>query len=216
MMRLKLQLFGKSNEEIAKEVIRGNYGNGEVRKTNLKKAGYDPAVIQPIVNEMLGVGSKKTDTGTPKATPKATPKIAGVDDSLVDTMNSTFQGSDGLVQQKQEVDDVYNTFKDVASNTNIIDAETLAAVNNPYSKSPVILQAEQLLQSKIDQGYAGTHKDALNNLLNEFMNREDFEYDVDKDQMFQQTLASAMGSGKTAMQDTMEQAAALTGGYGST
>jgi hypothetical protein len=48
------------------------------------------------------------------------------------------------------------------------------------------------------------------------MNREDFEYDVDKDQMFQQALASAMGSGKTAMQDTMGQAAALTGGYGST
>jgi hypothetical protein len=48
------------------------------------------------------------------------------------------------------------------------------------------------------------------------MNREDFEYDVDKDQMFQQALASAMNSGKSAMQDTMGQAAALTGGYGST
>jgi hypothetical protein len=39
---------------------------------------------------------------------------------------------------------------------------------------------------------------------------------VDSDVLFQQYLGSAMQSGKTAMQDTMGQAAALTGGYGST
>ena len=214
MVRFKLQLFAKSVDAIAKEVIRGNFGNGEARKTNLKKAGYDPAVIQPIVNEMLGVGSKKTNTGTPKATPKATPKIAGVDDSLVDTMNSEFTASDEYVKQKQDSDDKKQAYLDHASNKDIVDSKVLEGLATPYSNSYV--QAQQLLQSKIDQGYAGTHKDALNNLLNEFMNREDFEYDVDKDQMFQQALASAMGSGKTAMQDTMGQAAALTGGYGST
>lgn len=47
-------------------------------------------------------------------------------------------------------------------------------------------------------------------------NREKFEYDVDNDQLFQQALASAMNSGKTAMQDTIGQASSLTGGYGST
>jgi hypothetical protein len=46
--------------------------------------------------------------------------------------------------------------------------------------------------------------------------REDFSYDVSKDTLFQQSLASAMASGKTAMQDTIGQASALTGGYGST
>jgi hypothetical protein len=74
----------------------------------------------------------------------------------------------------------------------------------------------QLLQSQIEQGSPHTHADTLNKLMNDFLNREDFEYDVDKDQMFQQALASAMNSGKSAMQDTMGQAAALTGGYGST
>ena len=52
--------------------------------------------------------------------------------------------------------------------------------------------------------------------MTQIQNREDFEYDVDKDPLFQQALASAMNSGKTAMQDTIGQASALTGGYGST
>jgi len=43
----------KTNEQIAKEVIAGKWGNGTVRTTNLQKAGYDPKVIQALVNKML-------------------------------------------------------------------------------------------------------------------------------------------------------------------
>ena len=53
-------------------------------------------------------------------------------------------------------------------------------------------------------------------MMDKIMNREKFSYDVDNDQLFQQALASAMNSGKQAMQDTIGQASALTGGYGST
>lgn len=42
-----------SNEEIAKLVIRGSYGNGEYRKYKLESEGYDYKVIQAIVNKML-------------------------------------------------------------------------------------------------------------------------------------------------------------------
>lgn len=41
----------KSNEEIAREVIRGKWGNGQERKTRLINAGYDPNVIQALVNK---------------------------------------------------------------------------------------------------------------------------------------------------------------------
>lgn len=41
----------KSNEEIADEVIKGYWGNGEERKRRLKDAGYDYNAIQKIVNE---------------------------------------------------------------------------------------------------------------------------------------------------------------------
>ena len=43
----------KSVEEIAKEVIRGDWGNGEERKQKLVAAGYDYSVIQKKVNEIL-------------------------------------------------------------------------------------------------------------------------------------------------------------------
>lgn len=42
----------KSNEEIAKEVIAGKWGNGAVRKSKLTKAGYNYSVIQALVNKM--------------------------------------------------------------------------------------------------------------------------------------------------------------------
>jgi len=47
----------KSNEVIASEVIAGAWGNGDDRKARLKAAGYDPAVIQSIVNGKVS-GSK--------------------------------------------------------------------------------------------------------------------------------------------------------------
>ena len=43
----------KSIDELAKEVIRGDWGNGTERKEKLTAAGYDYAAIQKRVNEML-------------------------------------------------------------------------------------------------------------------------------------------------------------------
>lgn len=43
----------KSNEEIAKEVVAGKWGNGNARKTALTKAGYDYKAIQTLVNKLL-------------------------------------------------------------------------------------------------------------------------------------------------------------------
>ena len=55
----------KSVEEIAKEVIAGNWGNGEDRKSRLEKAGYNYSEIQNKVNELL---NPKTITKKVKAT----------------------------------------------------------------------------------------------------------------------------------------------------
>lgn len=43
----------KSNEQIAKEVIAGKWGDGDARKKKLKAAGYSYAAIQKIVNKLL-------------------------------------------------------------------------------------------------------------------------------------------------------------------
>lgn len=46
-------MTGKSIEDLAKEVIRGNWGNGDERKKRLTEAGYDYDAIQKKVNELL-------------------------------------------------------------------------------------------------------------------------------------------------------------------
>ena len=45
---------GKSTDEIAKEVIRGKYGNGDERKRHLTEDGYDYNTVQSKVNSMMG------------------------------------------------------------------------------------------------------------------------------------------------------------------
>lgn len=44
----------KSNEDLATEVIRGDWGNGADRKARLEAAGYDYGAIQAIVNARYG------------------------------------------------------------------------------------------------------------------------------------------------------------------
>lgn len=50
----------KSNDEIAKEVVSGKWGNGNARVAALKKAGYNPSVIQVLVNRLLKGTPKKS------------------------------------------------------------------------------------------------------------------------------------------------------------
>lgn len=72
----------KSTDTIAKEVIAGEWGNGNDRKKKLEAAGYNYNTIQNRVNEMLGVkassssGSSGTTKKTLKVGMKAKPKTA--------------------------------------------------------------------------------------------------------------------------------------------
>ena len=52
----------KSNDEVANEVIKGLWGNGNERKARLEAAGYNYSTIQNLVNKKLG-GSTSTSTG---------------------------------------------------------------------------------------------------------------------------------------------------------
>ena len=56
----------KSIDTIAREVIRGVWGGGAIRKNALKKAGYDPDVVQDKVNELLSKGPTKSVTAIAK------------------------------------------------------------------------------------------------------------------------------------------------------
>lgn len=54
----------------------------------------------------------------------------------------------------------------------------------------------------------------LDSIKNSIANYGDFSYDLDKDALYQQYKDKYIKLGKLAMEDTMGQAAAMTGGYG--
>lgn len=92
------------------------------------------------------------------------------------------------------------------------------AMHKTFTAPSAYDEAMSLTMSKLEQITSGrtSYTDQIKALMEQIQNREDFSYDVSQDTLFQQSLASAMASGKTAMQDTIGQASALTGGYGST
>ena len=47
----------RSNEEIARQVLAGQWGNGDDRKNRLRQAGYDYDAIQRVVNRLAAGGS---------------------------------------------------------------------------------------------------------------------------------------------------------------
>lgn len=55
----------KSVSEIAKEVIAGKWGNGAVRTSKLKAAGYDPTAVQKEVDRLLAAEKPKNPYATP-------------------------------------------------------------------------------------------------------------------------------------------------------
>ena len=57
--RIQTKIPLKTNSEIAKEVIRGDWGNGAERKKALTASGYDYDAIQKEVNKILKEKEKK-------------------------------------------------------------------------------------------------------------------------------------------------------------
>lgn len=87
-----------------------------------------------------------------------------------------------------------------------------------YQPSETVQQAQALLQQQLSQRpgeYQSQWQDKLDELLGKIQNREPFQYDLNGDALYQQYKDRYIQQGKQAMMDTMGQAAALTGGYGS-
>lgn len=83
--------------------------------------------------------------------------------------------------------------------------------------SPAVKSAQEALQNSMNSkpgAYQSQWTDKLNGILDKILNRGEFNYDANADALYQQYKDRYMQQGKTAMQDTMGQAAALTGGYG--
>ena len=88
-----------------------------------------------------------------------------------------------------------------------------------YTPGYAVQQAQADLnqvQSRRPGEYQSQWDGELTELYNRIANRKPFSYDIGTDPVYQQYREQYQRQGRLAMQDTMGQAAALTGGYGST
>ena len=86
-----------------------------------------------------------------------------------------------------------------------------ASSNQAYLDALAALQQAQANKPT----YAGTYDSQVEDFYNQIVNREKFSYDLNSDMLYNQYKDQYVNLGQMAMKDTMGQAAALTGGYGS-
>ncbi len=179
-----------------------------------------------LIAPALAPAAKNIDTSSLKGNvnvgnvekEKEKSNILGVDD---DTYNDSFNN-----KFSQSIDSVAATDKAKKNLSNleslvggqIISDDVMSALGSQFVVPEAVTEADAYLSQQLEKIQSGktTYSDQVRDMMDKIMNRDKFSYDVDNDQLFQQALASAMNSGKQAMQDTIGQASALTGGYGST
>ena len=88
-----------------------------------------------------------------------------------------------------------------------------------YKQSQAVNNAYKYLQDTLAKkpgAFQSDYKNALDSLYDQVTGREKFTYDMNEDVLYQQYKDMYMKSGQKAMQDTLGQGAALTGGYNNT
>ena len=196
MVRLNLQLFaytGSSIVDYLKSV--GQDSSYSARKKLAEQNGitnYSGTGDQnhQLLSILRGNTSNTSNTNTTNTTTSNT-----------NTTTTNMKKNTNLSNVK--VDGVDQSLIDVMTS----EFQTSTAYQDAMSKIQGIL-------AKIDSGKT-SYTDQVKDLIGKIQNREEFSYDVDSDMLFQQYLSSMMQTGQTAMQDTIGQASALTGGYGS-
>ena len=77
-------------------------------------------------------------------------------------------------------------------------------------------QAHDAHQATKPGEYVFSRKQDLDSARDAWQDRDPFQYNAADDGMYQQMVDRYIQQGKMAMQDTVGQAAAMTGGYGNT
>ena len=110
----------------------------------------------------------------------------------------------------------------VGQYTNLSGISTAAKKNlnyygQGYQKSKEVQNAQKYLEQVMKQkpgAFKSDYDKQIKTLYNQIMNRPAFEYDVNTDPLYEQYKHQYTTLGQQAMQDTVGNAAALTGGYG--
>ena len=89
--------------------------------------------------------------------------------------------------------------------------------NQDYAEGQKVTDAYNRLQETLDNKptFQSKFENQLDTIFNQIMNRDKFNYDFNADNMYKMYKDNYTAQGQKAMQDTMGQANANTGGYGS-
>lgn len=88
---------------------------------------------------------------------------------------------------------------------------------NTFTPSASVTEAQKYLDSisaNRPGAYQSKYNDQISSILDQINNRGTFQYDATNDPLYEIYKDNYMLNGKRAMQDTIGQTAALTGGYG--
>lgn len=156
------------------------------------------AVYDPTWNSVPSTGNKTPNPIQPaKQTPSQTPKTGG--------------GSSPQTAPSQGEETKQDTPAEVAS----FDFSKYAydpSTNEAYINAMAALDKAK---GELPQ-YTGTYEGQLDELYQQIVGRNPFQYNLNEDMFYQQAADRFQNMGQMAMMDTMGQAAALTGGYGNT
>jgi hypothetical protein len=91
---------GKSADELAREVIRGDWGNGSDRKNRLAAAGYDYAAVQARVNDI--VSGKASSSAAPSQSAAFRPYLVKVTADVLNIRKGpgTNYGKSGAIRDR--------------------------------------------------------------------------------------------------------------------
>ena len=158
----------------------------------------------------------KDDSATDTTAKRNT--LNGVDDETTKKMLEEFSPSSEVSERDAKSEAALGNLESLTGKNDIIRNSTWNDINSSFVVPSAVKEADAYLSNQLEKIQSGrtSYTSQVEEMMDKIMNREKFSYDVDSDTLFQQALASAMKSGKQAMQDTIGQASALTGGYGST
>ena len=129
--------------------------------------------------------------------------MATNEDQLVQQVQTAQQAGQQQAQPQQAV------LQPAQQNTGVSKAVTAGNI-----QQSTLSQGPQTTTMPVND-YSSPYDQQLKDLYDQIVNRKEFSYDANDDQMYQAYKDRYTQLGQQAMKDTMGQAAALTGGYGS-
>ncbi len=212
-----------ARKKLATDLGISNYSGSDTQNLKLLdmlKSGNTTNNSAKTNNDVKASNNTPSTSNTPvtKTSDDVKNTVKGVDGATAELMDSKFNQSQESKDRDKKAEVGLSNLESLVGKDQIISDSVWNSINSSFSVPSAVREADMYLAQQLEKIQSGktSYSDQVKDMMDKIMNREKFSYDVDTDPLFQQALASAMSSGKQAMQDTIGQASALTGGYGST